>query len=208
MTINRALPQPAIMTLAAALLLSGCDGAVPRAGERQPQHPTTNVAPQPLPPRAPVARPPAPPPPPMVPPMPDWRDVPLAAGDWTWAPHASGSEARFGVAGQQPVAILQCDRNISVVRLSLPYDPAYAPAAQATITTSTSSGTVAVERQVVDGQATLTMALPASHRLLDAMAFSRGRFLVQIEGVNWHGVNWIALPSWSEVGRVVEDCRG
>jgi hypothetical protein len=35
------------------------------------------------------------------------------------------------------------------------------------------------------------------------MAFSRGRFVVEIEGLRW-----AVLPSWSEVGRVVEDCRG
>lgn len=208
MTINRAMPPPAIMTLAALLLLSACDGAVPRADDRQPSHPVTAAVPAPLPPRAQVARPPAPPLPAMPTHMPDWRDVPLAAGDWTWGARAGGSEARFGMAGQAPVAILQCDRSASMVRLSLPYDPASGPAPQATITTSTSSGTVAVERQTIDGQAVVAIALPASNRLLDAMAFSRGRFLVQIEGANWHGVNWIALPAWSEVGRVVEDCRG
>ena len=234
MTINRALPPSAFRATLlptrpvqcfavlgfAVLLLSACDGVVPRTDERQPSHPAVVVAPPVLPPRAPVARPPAPPPPriaaPVVSAMPDWRDVPLAAGDWTWAPRPGGSAARFGAGGQSPVAQLQCDRADRVVRLVLAYDAPYPPAvvpSQARIITSTVTGPVAVERQMIDGRTALTIALPASHHLLDAMAFSRGRFVVQIDGASWPDlrgqvVNWIALPSWSEVGRVVEDCRG
>jgi hypothetical protein len=37
---------------------------------------------------------------------------------------------------------------------------------------------------------------------LDAMAFSRGKFLVSVKG----GVD-LVIPSWAEVARVVEDCR-
>lgn len=48
----------------------------------------------------------------------------------------------------------------------------------------------------------LNAALPVSDPLLDAMAFSRGRFMVELPGVPA-----LILPSWTEVSRVTEDCR-
>lgn len=44
---------------------------------------------------------------------------------------------------------------------------------------------------------------PASDPHLDLLAFSRGRILVSIAGMDD-----LVLPSWPEFGRVVEDCRG
>jgi hypothetical protein len=38
---------------------------------------------------------------------------------------------------------------------------------------------------------------------LDALAFSRGRFLVGLSGSAD-----VIVPSWPEVARVIEDCRG
>jgi hypothetical protein len=116
-----------------------------------------------------------------------------------------GSIARYGQAGYAPVAMLVCDRQASVVQIALPLDPAQSAGASraATITTSTSSGTVTAEPRVIDGLSTMSITLSASQRLLDAMAFSRGRFRVEVAGLPQ-----VLLPSWSEVGRVVEDCRG
>lgn len=37
---------------------------------------------------------------------------------------------------------------------------------------------------------------------LDAVAFSRGRFLVSVTGMND-----VVIPAWPEFTRVVEDCR-
>ncbi len=38
--------------------------------------------------------------------------------------------------------------------------------------------------------------------LLDAMAITRGRFAVEVEGETP-----LYLPAWAEVTRVIEDCR-
>ena len=46
------------------------------------------------------------------------------------------------------------------------------------------------------------MAFAARDPLLDAMAFSRGRFMLEMSGSQT-----LILPAWSEVGRVIEDCR-
>ena len=48
----------------------------------------------------------------------------------------------------------------------------------------------------------IVTAIPARDKLLDAMAFSRGRFLLDVSGLPS-----LALPSWPEVSRVIEDCR-
>ncbi|WP_253190412.1 hypothetical protein [Sphingomonas sp. LM7] len=46
-------------------------------------------------------------------------------------------------------------------------------------------------------------ALPATDTLLDAIGYSRGRFIVESAGTPP-----LVIPAWSEVQRVVEDCRG
>ena len=45
-------------------------------------------------------------------------------------------------------------------------------------------------------------ALPASDRLLDQIAFTRGRFTVEVPGRPM-----LVIPAWPEPARVVEDCR-
>ena len=48
----------------------------------------------------------------------------------------------------------------------------------------------------------ISVTLSANDRLLDAMAFSRGRFAIETAGLPT-----LYVPSWAEVSRVVEDCR-
>lgn len=38
--------------------------------------------------------------------------------------------------------------------------------------------------------------------MLDSIAFSRGRFMLEVAGLET-----LYLPAWPEIGRVVEDCR-
>lgn len=52
------------------------------------------------------------------------------------------------------------------------------------------------------GQPQLIATLAANDALLDSMAFSRGRFAVEV-----NGLPTLYLPAWAEVGRVIEDCR-
>ena len=53
------------------------------------------------------------------------------------------------------------------------------------------------------GAGTVAAALPAQDPLLDAMGFSRGRFIVELGGQAP-----LVVPAWAEVLRVTEDCRG
>ncbi len=48
----------------------------------------------------------------------------------------------------------------------------------------------------------IRVSLPARDPLLDAMAFSRGRFALDAAGLPT-----LYIPSWPEVSRVIEDCR-
>jgi hypothetical protein len=48
----------------------------------------------------------------------------------------------------------------------------------------------------------VAVTLAAQDPLLDAMAFSRGRFAVETAGSTP-----LYIPSWTEVSRVIEDCR-
>lgn len=48
----------------------------------------------------------------------------------------------------------------------------------------------------------IRLSLPARDPLLDAMAFSRGRFALETSGLPT-----LYVPSWPEVSRVIEDCR-
>jgi hypothetical protein len=48
-----------------------------------------------------------------------------------------------------------------------------------------------------------SVGLTATDRLLDEIAFSRGRFTVELPGTPM-----LIIPAWPEPARVVEDCRG
>ena len=48
----------------------------------------------------------------------------------------------------------------------------------------------------------LSAELSPADRQLDALAYSRGRFLVSVKGTAD-----LAVPAWPELSRVVEDCR-
>lgn len=96
--------------------------------------------------------------------------------------------------------VLQCDRAASAVRLLRSGHMANTPAL---VTITTSSGTRALNGDAAAGPPAGTMlAIAINDGLLDAMAFSRGRFVVEIAGEQT-----LYVPSWSEVSRVVEDCR-
>lgn len=54
----------------------------------------------------------------------------------------------------------------------------------------------------VPAEGGVAATLASRDSLLDAMAFSRGRFTVAVAGTSA-----LYIPSWTEVSRVIEDCR-
>ena len=152
------------------------------------------ATPRPVAPPAPLPIPrPAPPPPPRVA---DWRDLPQTAGDWRWSIAAGQSRAVFGTA-DLPALTLSCDpaaRAVTITRAGTAVGPV------PLVVTATS------QRRVLNAAPTtagIAAVLPARDSLLDAMAFSRGRFMVETPGLPA-----LLVPSWPELSRVVEDCRG
>lgn len=173
-----------LSSLPLALLVLASAACVPRA----------------VPPPAPVAPPPAPPPAPEPAPTPvaGWQDWPWTPGAWRYLRDAAGTRASFGVAGQSPVAELRCDRTARAVLLSRPGTSA------APFTIRTSAATRSVPTQATaDAVPQVAARFAVDDRLLDAMAFTRGRFTIEQPGTPP-----LVLPPWAEVGRVIEDCRG
>ena len=157
--------------------------------------------PQPVSPPAPAPAPVAALPAPSVAAPPprgsDWRDWPLTPGDWTWQRDARGSIARFGSASAARLA-LRCDLARRQVVLSVE------GAAPTTLTIRTSSVARALPVQPAGGNPpSVAATLAANDGLLDAMGFSRGRFVIERPGAPA-----LVLPAWAEIERVTEDCRG
>lgn len=91
---------------------------------------------------------------------------------------------------------LRCNRQAGTVSLVR----SAAPGAATTMTIRTSDLARTVNTAPVAGG--IGVDLPARDPLLDAMAFSKGRFAIEMAGMAT-----LMVPSWTEVSRVVEDCR-
>ncbi|GMN12758.1 hypothetical protein [Altererythrobacter sp. MTPC7] len=184
--------RPLLRSRAAkAALLIGCLGVAcctPPAPE-----------PTPPPPSQPVQPAPAPPPPPPAPVYENWLDAPQTPGDWSYTDGAGLSYALFGPAGEAARLGLECrktDRTVRIVRAGNA-----ASELPMRIRTETADRMLTATPSP-DGRPMIIATLQASDRLLDAMAFSRGRFAVETSGLET-----LYVPAWAEVTRVIEDCR-
>ena len=107
--------------------------------------------------------------------------LPLAPGQWSYVASATGSEARYD--GYLAIRCDRATRTMTVMR------PGIAAGILTIVTDSTT------RNLPVGGR------LLANDPILDAMAFSRGRFIVLGGGAT------LAIPSWPEAARSIEDCR-
>ncbi|WEK42798.1 MAG: hypothetical protein P0Y64_15785 [Candidatus Sphingomonas colombiensis] len=168
-------------TLVATLALASCVSAPP-------------------PVQKPIAMAPAPAPPPVTAPPPlanDWNDWPLTPGTWRYAADSRGTRAMFGNGGDANV-VLRCDRGAQRMYLSR------TGTATTPLIVRTSSATRSLPVQPTGGaQPYVAAALATNDPLLDAMAFSRGRVAIQQDGAPI-----LVVPTYAEIGRVIEDCRG
>ncbi len=117
-------------------------------------------------------------------------------GDWTWGPVSGGTRASYGDLSGGSLFSLTCNRAaraVVLMRTSSITTPA-------TMQITTTYGARSFTASPVPGGLAITLA--ANDPQLDAMAFSRGRFAVFTSGAPT-----LYLPSWAEVGRVIEDCR-
>jgi hypothetical protein len=144
----------------------------------------------------PDAPPPAPqpvaaPPPSAPPPARPWDQRSLDSGAWRY--DAGSRTASFVPTGSaDPLVTLACSG--AGIRLSAGLGSAGQPL---DVALRTSAGT---DRLRFDGTGT---TLPARDPRLDRIAFSRGRFALEA-----NNGSALTLPVQSEIGRVIEDCRG
>ncbi|WP_260599522.1 hypothetical protein [Sphingomonas endolithica] len=164
------------------LLLAGCS-AVPK--------PAPRPAPRPIPVQTQAPRP--------TPLAQDWRDWPYTPGDWVYRQDARGSIALFGLPGADAAFTIRCDTAANAVYLSRAGSATGATAM--TIRTSTMLRTLPA--QPTGGTpAYIAAAVQPRDSLLEAIGFSRGRFVVEQAGYPT-----LVIPSWAEIERVTEDCR-
>lgn len=142
----------------------------------------------PKPPAPPPPRPvaPAPTPAPLPTPSKGWEDRAVEAGAWRY--DAAGRSAAFVPAGgATPLLTMTCSGD--AMRLT--------SALNGPVSLRTSAGTDQIRFD--SGSA----SLGSRDARLDRIAFSRGRFAMETPGGGA-----LTLPVQSEIGRVIEDCRG
>jgi hypothetical protein len=170
----------------ACLTLAACVPAPPKPT------PAPTPAPAPTPVRA------APPPAPAAPSYSNWMDAPLTPGDWRYA----GGLANFGETPSAPRLTMRCDGRGQV---EIGYFGSATEPLSMTIRTEAMERTVADVSQAsvaASGSPPVVGRVPARDPLLDAMAFSKGRFALEVSGQPA-----LYVPAYPEVTRVIEDCR-
>jgi len=168
-------------------LLGGCTPEV----VPQPARPVAVPAPEPIPAPTPS---PTPTPPPL---SDDWRDWPVTQGSWVYRQDGRGSIALFGQLGRDAELTLRCDTARQRVYLSRRGQ------GSGVLTIRTSSTLRSLNAQPTGGTpAYIAVELTPRDSLLDAIGYSRGRFIV--EGA---GQATLVVPAWGEVLRVIDDCR-
>lgn len=149
------------------------------------------------------AAPAPPPPPPPAALSSNWTEWPVTPGNWSYASSDGATVARYSAPDGALRLWLQCDlagRTVALGRAG----PATAGAASELITVRTSHGVVQWPgRKVAGAMAGIAAARPARDQGLDWIAYSRGRFTVELPGQPP-----LVAPPWAEVNRVIEDCRG
>ena len=128
---------------------------------------------------------------------PDLATATPISGTWSYAATGDGSEATFANAGGFPQLWVHCTRATRRVTIA---KPATAAAPSMTVWTSSLTRSVPASFNTTTGR--LSIALPSSDPLLDALSNSRARlgFTVSSEPP-------LVVPAWAEPARVVEDCR-
>lgn len=122
----------------------------------------------------------------------------MTPGSWTYTKDTRGGLALYGTVGSNAVLSIRCDTTTRRIFVSRPGNVA------ARMTLRATMGARAYDAKPTAGSVPYVAAeIAPTDPQLDALAFSRGRFLVGLSGAPD-----IVVPSWPEVSRVIEDCRG
>lgn len=131
----------------------------------------------------------------------EWIDRPLNAGDWVYRSDQRGSVALFGQSDADADFLIRCVRATKRIYLSRAGAFPQGVSGQMTIRASTALKTYGVANNG-DTPPYVSAFLTPDDQQLDAIAFSRGRFMVAVKGAQD-----LIIPAWPEISRVIEDCR-
>ena len=135
---------------------------------------------------------------PVAPPT-DWSNAEYTPGTWSYRDEEAESVATYGPAGESPLMALRCERAGGRIVLFR----AGAAGGDLPLSVITTNASRAFTASAQGGpNPSLAVILPPRDPILDAIAFSRGRFAIEVPGLPT-----VTLPAWPEVGRVIEDCR-
>jgi hypothetical protein len=127
----------------------------------------------------------------------DFSYSPVSPGSWAYRAVAGGSEASFVDGTGTTRMVIACgkvSRLVTISRMS------GAPAASLSFWTSSSSRNLGARFDQPSGR--VIAQIGAMDSLLDALAFSRGRFASMMPGSPA-----LVLPAEPQIAHVVEDCR-
>ena len=127
----------------------------------------------------------------------DFSTASPAPGRWSFIALPGASEATFTDSSGAARLVIRCNlplRRVSISRVGS------APAASVGLWTSSAARTLPARFDPAARRVTVDMT--AFDPLLDALAFSRGRFAVSLPGFAP-----LVVPTWPEPARAVEDCR-
>ena len=128
----------------------------------------------------------------------EWIDWPIEPGTWVYRTDARGSLALFGPAGADATMTLRCDKGRGRIFLSV---AGAGSEGSMVIRTSSALKSLAAIPSANMPPYVVAEILPGD-AILDAIAYSRGRFAIEV-----NGLRPMAIPNWAEIGRVIEDCR-
>lgn len=196
------MARPGRIAALAALACAALAACVPPSPQPTP---APSPAPAPIPTPSAVAAPAPPAQPPalqlVTPGMDDWITRPSTPGDWFYTAEPAETIASFGAsrAAEDTLLVMVC--RLPQRRIGIGYVGQAAGQVEMFIRTETADRTLTAGPAT--GRTPLVLAeLPASDPLLDAMALSKGRFVVEVAGQPP-----LFLPAWPEITRVIEDCR-
>lgn len=127
----------------------------------------------------------------------DFSYSPVSPGSWVYRSIAGGSEASFVDGTGTTRMVLACGKITRLVTISR---VSAAPAASLTFWTSSLSRDLGARFDQRAGR--VITQVGSTDALLDALAFSRGRFASMMPGSPA-----LVLPAGPEIAHVVEDCR-
>ncbi|MEL7197526.1 MAG: hypothetical protein AAGL10_04345 [Pseudomonadota bacterium] len=190
----KAIHLKCVTTLALSLSACACIPTVEEAVQTATPVPAPVATPAPAPTPTPAAVPVV-----QEPVFENYLDAPQTPGTWTYRDAPQLSFATYGLSGQAASFGVECAKPSKQIRL--------VRAGEASGQRSMTIQTETVERTIEatpspDGRPMIIALVPASAPILDAMAITKGRVAIGVEGERT-----LYIPAWVEISRVIEDCR-